>query len=73
MPFPTVDGRSFMELATPLLELVTPSARPDLLAAFQAVDAVSTQLYYDVQKLKRLAHEHGWEIETDDPSQAPIS
>jgi len=58
MPFPTVEEKSVPELAMDL---------------FKAIDATSTQLYADVQRLKVLAKAHGWDIETDDPSQAPIA
>lgn len=57
MPFPTVEGKSVQELAQDL---------------FEAIDAVSTQLYDDVQKLKALAKAHGWDIDATDPSQSPI-
>ncbi len=77
MPFPVVDGHTFQDNMTALFKaLEDQMGRPfsslvkqpfqDL---FRQVQVVVDQLYEDVQDLKQLAHDHGWEIETDDPSQ----
>ena len=79
MPFPTVDGVSAIDDFKTVLRFVhetafwAPSVQAAVARLEQSIDAVSTQLYDDVQKLKALAAAHGWEIETSDPSQAPIS
>jgi hypothetical protein len=74
MPFPTVDGKTFTELFAELGKRLPldRASRVLLSRLFEQVDIVATQLYYDVQKLKKLAKEHSWNIEDDDPSQKPI-
>jgi hypothetical protein len=84
MPFPDVHGESFQTAFARLLGALKPLAmhlaedqRTELQDAIgileQQIDAVSTQLYEDVQRLKQLAVQHGWQIEADDPSQRPVA
>ncbi len=77
MPFPPVDGHTFQENAADLIKALedqmgrpfSPLVKQPFVDLFMQVQVVADQLYDDVQRLKRLASDHGWEIETDDPSQ----
>lgn len=74
MPFPTVDGRTFADLFADFINRLSldSDSRAIMRRLFEQVEVVSTQLYIDVQRLKQLANEHGWDIEEDDPSQEPV-
>jgi tetrahydromethanopterin S-methyltransferase subunit A len=78
MPFPTVQGFTAaddiatIQSAIADIPFIPNTVKEAIGRLYQSVDAVSTQLYDDVQKLKSLAAANGWSIETDDPSQNPL-
>ena len=88
MPFPTVDGISAQQNLEALREIVQSLPGIGHVRAkdgrvlhevmdslFQQVDVVSTQLYDDVQELKRVVNDlsaPALPFPSHDPSQAPI-